>query len=1573
MAVGDENIIEEDVVRIRPDLTGFKKDLQSKLKAATEGVTATVKVKLVADRTGLSASIKDAVAKQQALTSQPTIKVKLVADKTGLAASVKTAAASTNQPNFKVALRADRTGFTESIRAKVKEQQALNNPNLKIKLVADGGGLGTLSTAAAELAGSFGKAGNSQQKTLNDVERAEKASLTRRGRNYDALGTKIADALTPPKLINLGGAGVRPYNLLVASLAALSPLLISVGSNAVIAAGSLAALGAGAIGAGAAITGLVVGFTGVISALKLKQSAQTSEIAQTANSTKADQANAAAKERVLDATDALTDANRSLTTAKADELAADKAISTSRQQAIRDLEDLKQKMLDLNNTLAGDSLDLQAAQQKADSTARNFFSTSLEKRQANQGVADVRTRISDDRLDRKQTAQDLATSKKTGIDGSPGVVAARKAAADAKAARQQAARTVTRDARNLALAKSGKDTTDTATVTSPAANLTAQVAKLAPAAQEMYHLLAGDDPLTKGKRKGETIFDDLGRKIQQQVLPGFNKFIRAVVTVGKDGKSSLSIFADAAGRLGGIVGDIVGEFGQLTRSKWFRRDFQKIIDNSAGAFKTLGDAVLTLVKPFLTIFATSAPLLKTFAKYVDGIADNFAAFIDKADKSGKLEDFFTNSAKQLGKWADLGKNILAFLTQIITDTAPSGGSIVDKLTDFFADATTWAKDHKKDISDFFDKLAGLPYAKIATFAAQMAAMFSAAVVAKTVLKNPFWTALGLFAASNPQAATDLMAAMTNFIVQAFDQIGKYPKAAGTLLAILSAAKLGKTFGIDLKLPIIDSLKTALTSKFAILDKFIGGGATTATMTVTAGTVIVNGGVGTGTGGVPVGGTPVPGGAAAETPAEQFRKSYNVLPFNPVITKPNVQTPTGADKAARDKQADQNQGTGVVGAVKKLFGIGKKDYVPAALDSGNLNPNIASFSGVTPALRSAAIGQEAAAYKGLRDQLAQFPTVIQKNNTASADSDKILQDYIQSRKTSVGLQTQMIEKTKGETAANKFLKTANEKSAATLATVLTGLGWNKVAAKKYADQVYGIPDAKSTTISQPGMKDAKTDTSTLWTALKDVDGNWVAHLSTTGYKDTAEQLRHLLAAQQAAKDGTSFNEANRELGHFMARGGPVSGPGGPTGDKIHAMLSNGEYVLKAQAVRNIGVGRLNALNEVKSPVKYATGGVVGHTGKTNSAKKALVKSSDTNIPFPVDVSKTLIPGSEFDVSGLGGHIVGNANVAKIAEAAARALHATDKQLIALFEAGIVESGLRNLSGGDRDSVGFLQQRATWGSMAERMNVATATRKFIRTAKQRDIQGQTPGQLAQAVQRSGYPLRYDPQYANAVAVLNEFPPNVGISSGASGPLFGPWPSSPAVDHGHDSGVWKKIIALVGPTGLDRHSYGTLYQNRRTDNGGWSWHADGRAVDFGGFNQDALAQFFEARKPAVLELIHRSNTHDYGIRRGQDHDMGHEYGLHRNHVHVAMAQGGPVSKYDTGGVLPPGFTMAYNGTGQNETIRTAKQERDLNTRSTSQVRLHPADIQAIARAMSTTISMDGRKVAESVNRHQYLPAGV
>jgi len=91
------------------------------------------------------------------------------------------------------------------------------------------------------------------------------------------------------------------------------------------------------------------------------------------------------------------------------------------------------------------------------------------------------------------------------------------------------------------------------------------------------------------------------------------------------------------------------------------------------------------------------------------------------------------------------------------------------------------------------------------------------------------------------------------------------------------------------------------------------------------------------------------------------------------------------------------------------------------------------------------------------------------------------------------------------------------------------------------------------------------------------------------------------------------------------------------------------------------------------------------------------------------------------------------------------------------AAIVESGLRNLGYGDRDSVGLFQQRpsAGWGTVAEILNPLYATASFYDHLLA--VPGwatMPPGTAAQAVQRSAFPDRYAPQEAVAADLVARF---------------------------------------------------------------------------------------------------------------------------------------------------------------------------------------------------------------------------
>lgn len=137
------------------------------------------------------------------------------------------------------------------------------------------------------------------------------------------------------------------------------------------------------------------------------------------------------------------------------------------------------------------------------------------------------------------------------------------------------------------------------------------------------------------------------------------------------------------------------------------------------------------------------------------------------------------------------------------------------------------------------------------------------------------------------------------------------------------------------------------------------------------------------------------------------------------------------------------------------------------------------------------------------------------------------------------------------------------------------------------------------------------------------------------------------------------------------------------------------------------------------------------------------------------------------------------------------------LVVALAAAIQESVLRNLEGGDRDSVGLFQQRATWGSYAERHDPAAAARKFF-TALRR-VNGWTSltvAAAAQAVQRSAYPsayARWEHEARDLVdAITATIVHTTSSSSGSGGSSGGPKTAA-------------RFVAIALAQAGDRYVYG------------------------------------------------------------------------------------------------------------------------------------------------------------------------
>jgi hypothetical protein len=128
-----------------------------------------------------------------------------------------------------------------------------------------------------------------------------------------------------------------------------------------------------------------------------------------------------------------------------------------------------------------------------------------------------------------------------------------------------------------------------------------------------------------------------------------------------------------------------------------------------------------------------------------------------------------------------------------------------------------------------------------------------------------------------------------------------------------------------------------------------------------------------------------------------------------------------------------------------------------------------------------------------------------------------------------------------------------------------------------------------------------------------------------------------------------------------------------------------------------------------------------------------------------------------------------SLAATADQVASEMNMPGRAVLIILMTGWQESSMTNLSGGDRDSVGWLQQRPSqgWGTVDEIMDPAHAARSFFTHLRGvGDWMTMDLGDAAQAVQRSAYPDAYD-KWEGAAMNLAAV---VGADLGRGGDAYG-----------------------------------------------------------------------------------------------------------------------------------------------------------------------------------------------------------
>jgi hypothetical protein len=314
---------------------------------------------------------------------------------------------------------------------------------------------------------------------------------------------------------------------------------------------------------------------------------------------------------------------------------------------------------------------------------------------------------------------------------------------------------------------------------------------------------------------------------------------------------------------------------------------------------------------------------------------------------------------------------------------------------------------------------------------------------------------------------------------------------------------------------------------------------------------------------------------------------------------------------------------------------------------------------------------------------------------------------------------------------------------------------------------------------------------------------------------------------AAVNGTALNNANRknkvdkQLGSFHTGGIVGESPGGRTGmagsnfqSEVMIRAKKGEGVLNTKATQTLGADFIHAANRGQLtsgvndiPGKHAEG--LG-AGPTTMGISGVMGAGIAGLLSTV-ASGAIIKAAQNTMAATGGAMTGTARAGQYGSMSFDAEQLQNASTIATvgrnmgmttrdIEIGIMtaitESMLRNIKGGDRDSVGLFQQRPSqgWGSVSQIMDPNYSAGKFFSTLK--GVKGRNsldPWMAAQKVQRSAFSdgSNYQKYWDEAMAIFT------GMGNGTMGQgnvMAGPF--GPANNVGKNAINWAS--ARIGDQG-------------------------------------------------------------------------------------------------------------------------------------------------------------------------------
>jgi TP901 family phage tail tape measure protein len=147
-------------------------------------------------------------------------------------------------------------------------------------------------------------------------------------------------------------------------------------------------------------------------------------------------------------------------------------------------------------------------------------------------------------------------------------------------------------------------------------------------------------------------------------------------------------------------------------------------------------------------------------------------------------------------------------------------------------------------------------------------------------------------------------------------------------------------------------------------------------------------------------------------------------------------------------------------------------------------------------------------------------------------------------------------------------------------------------------------------------------------VKDTDSNYFG--VNTSVPDMVNSMLENFYKSRKKSDWESGLNLSDWVKNYAAGGSPslsghVSGPGGPREDKVPALLSPGEFVVRADSAQQIGYANLDHMNKKGSIPTFADGGSLGNVPTTTPSTNFTNTSANLSLNVPkieLDVSEAI---------------------------------------------------------------------------------------------------------------------------------------------------------------------------------------------------------------------------------------------------------------------------------------------------------------------------------------------------------------